>query len=142
MLKISSFYICVPKTTITLGTVPEIRVRQNCLPFWAIFCPFSPLPPNNPENQNFEQMKKAFGDVITLNLCNKKHDHMMYAYLDMECSHRHNFLSFQAIFCSFAPLLTLKIKILKNCKNTPGDIILLHMCTINEDHMHPSYSGS
>ena len=111
-------------------------MRQNFLPFWAIFCPFSPLLPNNPENQNFEQMKNAFEDVITLNLCNKKHDHMMYAYLDMECSHRHNFLSFQAIFCSFAPLLTLKIKILKKCKKTPGDIILLHMCTINEDHMH------
>ena len=61
----------------------------------------------------------------------------MYAYSDMECSHRHNFLSFQDIFCSFAPLLTLKIKMLKKCKETPGDIILLHMCTINQDHMHP-----
>ena len=29
-------------------------------------------PPNNPENQNFEKMKKASGDVIILNLCNKK----------------------------------------------------------------------
>ena len=25
------------------------------------------------------------GDVIILNLCNKKYDHMMYAYSDMEC---------------------------------------------------------
>ena len=61
-------------------------------------------------------MKKAFGDVIILNLCNKKHDHMIYAYSDMECSHRLNFLSFPVIFCSYAPLLTLKIKIWKNCK--------------------------
>ena len=30
-------------------------------------------------------MKKAPRDVIILNLCNKKHDHMMYAYSDMEC---------------------------------------------------------
>ena len=82
-------------------------------------------------------MKKAFGDVIILNLCNKKHDHMMYAYSDMECLHRHNFLSFPVIFCSYAPLLILKIKIWKNCKKTPGDIILLHTCTINQDHMHP-----
>ena len=29
-------------------------------------------PPNNSENQNFEKMKKASGDVIILNLCNKK----------------------------------------------------------------------
>ena len=28
-------------------------------------------------------MKKTSGDVIILNLCNKKHDHM-YAYSDME----------------------------------------------------------
>ena len=37
-------------------------------------------------------------------------------------------------FCSFTLLLTQKIKIWKKCKK-PGDIILLHMCTINEDHM-------
>ena len=60
------------------------EVRQNFLSFWAIFCPFNPLSPNNPENQNFEELKKAFGDVIILNLCNKKYDHMMYAYSDME----------------------------------------------------------
>ena len=51
-------------------------------------------------------------------------------------------MSFQAISCSFGPLLTLKIKILKKCKKTPGDIILLHMCTINQDHMHSWYGGS
>ena len=38
-------------------------------------------------------MKKASGDVIISNLCNKKHDHMLYAYSDMECD-RHNFLLF------------------------------------------------
>ena len=67
------------------------------LTFWIIFCPLPSCPPsphpNNPENQNFEKMKKASGDVIILNLCNKKHNHMMYAYSDMECD-RHNFLSF------------------------------------------------
>ena len=78
--------------------------------FWAIYCPFNPLPPNNPENQNLEEMKKEFGDIIILNLCNKKHDNMMYAYSDIECLNRHN---------------------VKKCKKTPGDIILLHMCTIN-----------
>ena len=62
-------------------------------------------------------MKKASGDVIILNLCNKKHNQMMYAYSDMECD-RHNFLSFQVIFCSFTPLLTRKIKIWKNVKST------------------------
>ena len=41
----------------------------------------------------------------------------MYAYLDMKCN-RHFFLSFQAIFSSFTPLLTPKIKFGKNVKNT------------------------
>ena len=39
-------------------------------------------------------------------------------------------------FCSFAPLLTLKIKIWKKCKKALHIcIILLHMCTKNQDHM-------
>ena len=49
------------------------------------------------------------------------------------------FFSFQTIFCSFAPLLIPKINIWKKYKKTPGDIILLYMCTINQDHMHPWY---
>ena len=61
----------------------------------------------------------------------------MYAYSHMECSHRPNFLSFQVNFCSFAPLLTPKIKIWKKCKKTPGEIILLQRRTIHQDHMHP-----
>ena len=81
------------------------KVRHNFLSFWAIFCLFNSFHPNNPENQNFEEMKKAFGDVIILNLYNKKHDHLMYAYSDLECSLRHEFLSFQVIFCSFCPII-------------------------------------
>ena len=76
-------------------------VRQFLLSFWAIFNPHPPprldppLQRKNPENQNFEKMKKASGDVIisNLNLRNKKHNKMMYAYSDMECN-RHNLLSF------------------------------------------------
>ena len=60
------------------------RVRDR------IFCPFGPFfallppppppsPPINPEYQNFEKMKKASGDVITLHMSTKNHDHMMYA---------------------------------------------------------------
>ena len=80
-------------------------------------------------------MKKTSVHVIILNLCNKKHDHMMYAYSDMECLLGHNFLLFQAIYCFFAPLMTPKIKIWKKCKKAPGHIILLQMCTINQDHI-------
>ena len=50
------------------------EVRKN-------FCHFGPLlppPPTTDTNKIFKKMKKAYGDVIILNLCNKKHDHMMY----------------------------------------------------------------
>ena len=60
----------------------------------------------------------------------------MYAYSDMEYLHRHNFLSFEAIFCFFYPTIDLKNSNLeKRCKKIPGNIIFLHMCTINQDHM-------
>ena len=60
------------------------EVRQIFLLFWAIFCPFNPLPLTTQKTKIFKKWKKASGDVIILNLYNKKHDHMMYAYSDME----------------------------------------------------------
>ena len=39
------------------------------------------------------------------------------------------YFSFWAIFCPFTPLTAQKIK-----KKTPGDIIILHMCTKTYDH--------
>ena len=58
----------------------------------------------------------------TLNLCNKKHDHMIYAQIGSAHT--------DIIFCHYY---------FKKCKKTPGYIILLHMCTNNQDHMHPWY---
>ena len=47
---------------------------------------------------------------------------------------RQKFLSFWSIFSPFSPLKNWKIKIWK-LKKTPGDIIILHICTINDNHM-------
>ena len=93
LLEISSFYTCVLKTTIIWGTVPEIWSETEFFCHFGSFFALFPPSLNNPENQNFEKMKKASGDIIILGLCNKKHNHMMYAYSDMDCD-RHNFLSF------------------------------------------------
>ena len=48
--------------------VPEIwsTTDRIFLSFWTILCPFTPSPLNNPENQNFEKMKKIPGDIIIL----------------------------------------------------------------------------
>ena len=60
----------------------------------------------------------------------------MYAYSDRERLHRQNFLLFQGIFCFFLPhFWPQKLKFGKKSKKIPGHIILLHMCTINQDHM-------
>ena len=95
-----SFYTCVPKATIIWGTVPEIRSETNFLVILGHFLAFTPPPPPPllPENQYFLKLKKPSGDVITLNLWNKKRDQMMYAYSDMECD-RH--------FCHFRPIFPL-----------------------------------
>ena len=92
-----------------------------------LFCP------NKTPKLKFWKMKKIAGDIIILHMCTKNHNHMMYGSWDTEWD-RQNFLSFWAIFCPFSPLTTWKIKILK-LKKTPGDIIILHICTINDNHM-------
>ena len=51
--------------------------RQNFLSLWTSFCPLPP-PPKNPENQNFEKIKKTPGDIIILHKCTINDNHMMY----------------------------------------------------------------
>ena len=64
---------------------------------------FAFFPPNNPENKNFEKLKKKTpGDIIILHKCTINDNHMMYGSWDMKCD-RNKFLSFWAIFCPFYP---------------------------------------
>ena len=86
-------------------------VRQT--EFWS----FAFIPPNNHKNQTFKTMKKVYWHVITLHMCTKNHNQMMYAFWDMEYN-RPNFLLFWAIFCPFTPLLTPQIKIWNKFKKT------------------------
>ena len=57
--------------------VPEIWSTTD-----SIFCHSGPffalLPPIDPENQNFEKMKKATGDIIILQMCTINDSHMIY----------------------------------------------------------------
>ena len=43
LLEISSFYKCVPKTTITWNTVSEIQIETYLFAILDHFCPFTPL---------------------------------------------------------------------------------------------------
>ena len=49
--------------------------RQNFFSFWTIYCPFTP--PDNPENQNFDKMKKAPADIIILQMWTLSENYMM-----------------------------------------------------------------
>ena len=49
------------------------------------------------------------------------------------------FCHFRPFFWTFNPLTTWKIKSSKKSKKTPRDIIILHMCIINDNHMMYCY---
>ena len=110
--------------------------RQIFLSFWGHFLPFyQPPSPNDPEIQNLKKKWKKCLEILffytymrTIN-----EDHMIYASWNT-MSDRQKFLSFWAIFCLFSTLTIQKIEILK-LKKASGDVIVLHMCTINDNHM-------
>ena len=108
--------------------------RQNFLSFWVIFWPFN-NPLIIPKTKILKKIKKMCGDIILL---------YIYVYHKWRSSddlwflryrEQQNFLSFWTIFCPFTPLTTWKIKILKKWKKTPGDTTILHIWTINDNHM-------
>ena len=67
-------------------------------------------------------------------MCTVKNSHMMYGSWDMECNGQ-DFLSFTTVFCPFTPLKTQKNQNFEKKEKTPGDIIILHRYTINDNHM-------
>ena len=108
--------------------------RQNFFVILDRFLTFYAPPPNDSEIQNFAKMKKATGDIIILHKCSINYNYMMYVSSDMEHDGS-NFWSFSTTFCPFTPQTTQQIKIFEKMKKTPEDIIILHRCTKNHDHM-------
>ena len=72
-------------------------------------------------------MKKIAGDITILHKCTKNHNHKRVASWDTEWG-KQNFLLIWAIF------LGQKNQNFETKKN-PGDIIILQLCTIYENHM-------
>ena len=99
------------------------------------FLPFYPL--KNPENQNFEKMKKMPGDIIISHKCTINDNNIIYDSWDMK-HNRQNFLSFWAIFCPFTLLTSQKIKILKRWKNHRE--ILSFYTSVPKNHDHICYT--
>ena len=99
---------------------------------FVIFGHFLPFyPPNNPENQNFENREKTPGYIIILNICTINDNHMMYGSWYME-HNRQNFLSFLHHFLPFYPHNNPEnqnFEIMKK-KKTSQHIIILQISTI------------
>ena len=95
--------------------------RQDFLSFWTVFLPF--YPPTNPNNQNFENMKKRSVDISILHKCTINNNHMMYGSWGMKHDGQ-NFLLFWTIFCSFTPPNNPKNQNFEKMKKTPGGIII------------------
>ena len=79
-------------------------------------------------------MKKTPGDIIILHKCTKNHDHRLYCCWDMARDGCNCYFLFWARVFPFTPPPTL-LRTVPKMKKMPGDIITLHKCTKNHDHM-------
>ena len=103
--------------------------RQKFLTFWIVFSPF--IPPKNQKNQNFEKMKKKPWDIIIYTCVTI----IWYMVPKISNTMDRTFCHFGPFFALLPPSQPQKMKILKKWKKAPADIIILHMCMINNNHM-------
>ena len=81
-------------------------------------------------------MKKPSGDVIILILYSKKNTIIWCMLTQIRSACTDIIFGHFRPFFAFLPNYWLQqLKFGKNCKKTPGHIIILHMCIINQDYM-------
>ena len=106
--------------------------RQNCLSFCVIFCPFSPL---NTWKIKILKLKKTPGDIVILYtyLHHKWQSHDVW-FLRYEPWHTEFFVILDCFLPFYHPDNP-KNQNFEKLKKTCGDIIVLYMCTINDNQM-------
>ena len=117
------FYTCVPRILMIWSTFFEIKSVTELFVILGHFCPLTLL-----TTQKIKILKKWKSSC--------RHYHFTHVYHKWK-SYDVWFFTYgaqQTEFCPFTPLTTQKIKILKKFK-TPGDIIILQKCTINDNHL-------
>ena len=112
--------------------VPEIwsmtdRIFCYCGPLFAL------LPPYQPKNQNFKKLKKRPTDIIILHVYHvwQSQDVWLLRYKAWQTGF---FVILDHFLPSLPPSNNPKNQNFEKMKNEPGDIIILHMCTINDNH--------
>ena len=94
--------------TIIWCMVPEISsVTDRIFCHFGLFFPF--CSPNNLENQNFEKVKEAPGDIIILHMGNINDNYMIHGSWDMKCNAQ-NFFVILGYFLFFYRTFSVHIK--------------------------------
>ena len=100
--------------------------------FWAIFCPFTSLIVGKIKTK--EKLKKHL-EISSLYNSVPKIRIIRYTFPEIwHITDPCNYFSLWACFCLYLPYSP-KNQNSKKMKNRPGDIIILHKCSKNHDHM-------
>ena len=117
-------YMCTKNHDHMVYASWDMGAIHNFLSFWVIFCPFAPL--LAPKIKNWKHIRRCF----LFRMCTINKDSWDVRH------NRKKYLSFWVIFYLFIPLTNQKTKILKKWrKKTTGNIIILHLSTMNDNHM-------
>ena len=114
------------------GSWDMTRGGQNFLSFWTAFCHFTPL--TTRKITPLKNWKKIQGDIIIIK--NRYHKWQSNDVWFLRYWVRPtDFFVILDHFLPFYPLNNPKYQNFEKILKTPKDIIILHMCTINYDHM-------
>ena len=89
----------------------------------------------NPINQNFGKLKKKYLEIMSFYTNVPKIMIICYAVPEIRCMTNVILIFYLGYFLPFYPLNDPKNQNFKKMKKSSGDIIMLHMCTKNNDHM-------
>ena len=102
---------------------------QSFLLFWTILCTFIPLK----TRKIWKNEKNSWRYFYFTNVYNKWQS---YVWSLKYGSNKHSFFVILGHFFPFYPINNLKNQNLEKKKKTPlGDIIILHLCITNDNHM-------
>ena len=104
--------------------------RHNSFVILGHFLPFTPSPPNDPEKENFQKLKKIPGDIILLHMCTINEDHIKYIHVSWNFSAcQTDFFVILGHFLSFHPPENWENQTFEKMKKRPGNNIIFQMCT-------------
>ena len=109
-------------------------IRQD-RQFFVVLGHFLPSDPHlNTQKTKILKNWKSLWEILPFYTCSSNDNHMMYCSWDMECDRQYFILGH---FLPFYPTKNLKNKIFSKIekKKTPGNVIILHLCTTNDNHM-------